>query len=83
MKAWAANNIKVIDKFTFDERRRLQDESISALTCFISLLGVAKKVFKFSTRRELYWTKLAIDAEKYLVNWRDKDIARYTAQYGG
>ena len=78
--AWRANDIRVGDHGEgYEERRRLQEESIRHLGALLMLIDVARAECGLSGKEVKYWSDLTRQTRGLVRKWRDGDARRYRA----
>lgn len=72
-----ANSILVKDISDFQLRKTYQNEAIADVASLLSMIDIAYRIFGIDSDRIEYWTRLLVDVQCMLRNWRKSDIERY------
>lgn len=73
----AANNIRVTNSKTWEDRCRLQESSIRNCGDMISYISLAKPLFHLSGRKVKYWINMTMETMETIKKWHESDVKRY------
>ena len=76
--AWDANNIKVVTKDDWKERRSLQLRAARECNRLLALIGIAKSAFHLRNKRVKFWVGKVLNVRKLIRNWNTSDSKRYS-----
>lgn len=72
-----ANTIRVVTKEDKILRRNYQVRALSEIGNLLGLMQIAYDVFNVDPDRAEYWTRLIINEQTAIREWRDSDRERY------
>lgn len=72
-----ANAIYVTDDNDYAIRKAYQTKALSASYALLNMIDMSYRTFGIETDRVEYWTRLLMDVQTLLRNWRKRDIERY------
>lgn len=72
-----ANSVFVKDEFDYKLRKQYQTKALSSTYALLSMIDMAYRVFGIEAGRIEHWTRLTVEAQTMLRNWRKTDIERY------
>lgn len=75
--AWTANNIRVVERDDWAERKRLQEQAAQECNNLLALIQIAKPVYHLKAKRVKYWGQKIIDARNAIRDWKAGDNKRY------
>ena len=77
---WQANGIRVDSVDSYLERHGKQKDAVVQLNTLLYLITICKRTFHLRSKKVNHWTKLATEAKKLVVSWKDSDARRYKGQ---
>lgn len=77
INAWTANNIRVVERDDWAERKRLQEQAAQECNNLLALIQIAKPVYHLKTKRVKYWGQKIIDTRNAIRDWKAGDNKRY------
>lgn len=77
---WSANNVLVNSREHYYTRRDYQERAAIECNNLLSMIDIAKPLFKLDARRCTYWGNKVIEIRNKTRNWIESDAKRY-AQY--
>ena len=77
INAWTANNIRVVERDDWAERKRLQEQAAQECNNLLALIQIAKPVYHLKAKRVKYWGQKIIDARNAIRDWKAGDNKRY------
>jgi hypothetical protein len=80
MLVWQANGIRVDSVDSYHERHGKQEDAVAKLNTLLYLITICKRTFHLRSKKVNHWTKLATEAKKLVVSWKDSDARRYKGQ---
>lgn len=75
--AWTANNIRVVERDDWAERKRLQEQAAQECNNLLALIQIAKPVYHLKAKRVKYWGQKIIDTRNAIRDWKAGDNKRY------
>jgi hypothetical protein len=72
-----ANTIMVVKKEDYILRRHYQVKALSEIGSLLGLMQIAYDVFGIDSDRAEHWTRLVINEQAAIREWRDSDRERY------
>ena len=72
-----ANSVYVKDSTDFAMRKGFQTKALAQTYALLSMIDISYRVFGIESSRMEYWTKLVMEVQNLLRNWRKSDIERY------
>lgn len=72
-----ANSVFVKDEFDYKLRKQYQTKALSSTYALLSMIDMAYRVFGIEAGRIEHWTRLTVEVQTMLRNWRKTDIERY------
>ena len=76
--AWDANNVRVVTKDDWIERRRLQLSAARKCNRLLALIGIAKSSFHLKNKRVKFWTGKVLAVRGMIRSWNESDSKRYS-----
>ena len=76
--AWDANNVRVVTKDDWIERRRLQLSASRKCNRLLALIGIAKSSFHLKNKRVKFWTGKVLAVRGMIRSWNESDSKRYS-----
>lgn len=77
INAWTANNIRVVERDDWAERKRLQEQAAQECNNLLALIQIAKPVYHLKAKRVKYWGQKIIDTRNAIRDWKAGDNKRY------
>lgn len=75
--AWDANNVRVVTKRDWEERRTLQLRAARNCNRLLALIGIAKSTFHLKNKRIKFWTGKVLAIRGMIRKWNESDSKRY------
>ena len=80
--AWSANNVLVKTPEDLRKRQKLQEDAAIQCNILLSLIEIAKPIFRLATKRVTYWSTMAIETRGLIRAWKEMDARRYKEKSG-
>lgn len=77
INAWTANNIRVVERDDWAERKRLQEQAAQECNNLLALIQIAKPVYHLKAKRVKYWGQKIIETRNAIRDWKAGDNKRY------
>ncbi len=74
---WGANNIRAINKETWQARKRLQQQACLDCNELLILIDMAYGTYHLASSKVEYWGRITIEAREKIKAWRNADKKRY------
>lgn len=75
--AVSANSVYVKDDADFKLRKQYQTKALASTYALLSMIDVAYRAFGIETSRIEHWTRLIVEVQTMLRNWKKADLERY------
>ena len=72
-----ANSVFVKDSSDYAIRKQYQTKALASTYSLLSMMDISYRVFGIENSRMEYWTKIAVEVQTMLRNWRKSDMERY------
>lgn len=72
-----ANSIFVKDSSDYSLRKQFQTKALASTYALLNMMDISFRTFGIEKSRMEYWTKLVMEVQNMLRNWRKADIERY------
>ena len=71
------NSVFVRDESDYALRKQYQTKALASTYSLLSMMDISYRVFGIENSRMEHWTKIAVEVQTMLRNWRKSDIDRY------
>ena len=72
-----ANSVYVYDETDYALRKRYQTQALAETYALLSMVDIAYRAYNLETARVEYWTRLIIDVQTLIRNWRKAEIEKH------
>ena len=72
-----ANSVFVKDESDYKLRKQYQTKALSLTYALLNMMDMAYRTFGVESGRVEHWTRLTVEVQIMLRNWRKADIERY------